>query len=80
MCTIFQDKVGSVSVQELLVEGVVFKIPSYQRGYRWQTKQVKALIDVLRIGGKSRRASTCFSRLLFKSMRTLGWLLMANKD
>ena len=45
MCTIFQDKVGSVSVQELLVEGVVFKIPSYQRGYRWQTKQVKALID-----------------------------------
>lgn len=45
MSNIFQGKVGEISVQGLLEQGIVFKIPSYQRGYRWQTKQVQALVD-----------------------------------
>lgn len=44
--TLFKNKVGEVTVQDLLKkEGLRFFIPSYQRGYRWQTKQVRSLLN-----------------------------------
>lgn len=47
MSNIFQSKVGEISVKSIADEQVSFKIPSYQRGYRWQSKQVFALLDDL---------------------------------
>ena len=32
-------------VSELLMEPYHFVIPSFQRGYRWERKQVKDLLD-----------------------------------
>ena len=42
-----ESHIGEVSVRELLTCSPSFQIPSYQRGYRWQGKQVKALLDDL---------------------------------
>ncbi len=42
-----ESHLGEVSVFELLNFRPSFLIPSYQRGYRWQGKQVKALLDDL---------------------------------
>ena len=40
-------KIGTISLQELCSEKYNFIIPTYQRGYRWRTKHVQALIDDL---------------------------------
>lgn len=40
------NKVGTISIAELL-DGRTFVIPSYQRGYRWNDKQVGELLDDL---------------------------------
>ena len=40
-------KIGTISLQELCFEKYNFIIPTYQRGYRWRTKHVQALIDDL---------------------------------
>jgi len=43
--TSFPESVGEISVQKLVETVPTFIIPSYQRGYRWQGKQVVALLD-----------------------------------
>ena len=42
-------KIGTISLQELCSKkyNYNFIIPTYQRGYRWRTKHVQALIDDL---------------------------------
>ena len=37
-------KIGTISLKELCSEKYNFIIPTYQRGYRWRTKHVEALI------------------------------------
>lgn len=45
---LFDKKVGEVSIESLLAEGPLqFYIPAYQRGYRWQGRQVSALLQDL---------------------------------
>lgn len=48
-----QDHVGTILLSDLCDNGYVFEIPEYQRGYRWQTSQVKALItDIVEFLGQ----------------------------
>ena len=40
-------KIGRITLDEMCSKGYNFIIPTYQRGYRWRTEHVQALIDDL---------------------------------
>lgn len=55
------DHVGTILLSDLCDKGYVFEIPEYQRGYRWQTSQVKALItDIVEFLGQDRQNADAY--------------------
>lgn len=42
------DNFKPISVGDLLMGALKFQIPSFQRGYRWDKKQVEGLIAMVR--------------------------------
>ena len=70
------------SISELF--GLQFFIPSYQRGYRWTTVQVRELLedlyDFLMITSVKMMITIVFNQLLSRAVGNSGNWLMDNKD
>lgn len=83
---IVENGISIVAIKDL--DGCNFRVPNYQRGYRWTRQQVKDLIDdilssLITSLKMDKRAYTAFSHWLFKSLvmkkgQTAGMLLMDN--
>ena len=63
-----QEQEWAVNEAQGFVPETVFSIPSYQRGYRWTGKEVKALLDDLAEVGRSPENVYCLQPLVVQAM------------